>query len=236
MTLVSNDPSWWPIINVNLIASYFAVAESVGIMYDWELTFGKEVELIWVRYTGIGYAVQSSNNFDNRFSEHSTLMLSIPAKTTELSCRGRYYWARSRKVLIFLVVIFLAITITNVVMISVMMKQITVDWFIVSDVLSGITVCAVVCAGTRLVLGVREYYAELLANSDTATAMTSIAFQEHINVSTGSTMVGTGHSNLGANDALILTGVKVFRNQKNVSLIEAMIGPESILQAYQRLR
>jgi hypothetical protein len=49
-------------------------------------------------------------------------------------------------------------------------------------------------------------------------------------------MVGTGHSNLGANDALILTGVKVFRNQKNVSLIEAMIGPESILQAYQRLR
>ncbi|KAG2138234.1 hypothetical protein BD769DRAFT_257724 [Suillus cothurnatus] len=70
MTIVSNDPSWWPLINANLIASYFVVATFVGIMYDWVLTLGQEVELIWrqrwslmtllylsVRYGGIGYVV-----------------------------------------------------------------------------------------------------------------------------------------------------------------------------------
>ncbi|KAG2051451.1 hypothetical protein BDR06DRAFT_998143 [Suillus hirtellus] len=34
--------------------------------------------------------------------------------------------------------------------------------------------------GPRLILSVREYHAKLVADSDTATAMTSIAFQEHI--------------------------------------------------------
>ncbi|KAG1775250.1 hypothetical protein EV702DRAFT_453601 [Suillus placidus] len=70
MTLVSNDPSLWPLINASLIASYFAVVVCVGIMYDWVLTFGQEVELIWrqrwslmtflylgVRYVGIAYVV-----------------------------------------------------------------------------------------------------------------------------------------------------------------------------------
>ncbi|KAG2107783.1 hypothetical protein BD769DRAFT_1500996, partial [Suillus cothurnatus] len=49
---------------------HFVVASSVGIIYDWGLTFGKEIELIWrqrwslmtflylgVRYAGIGYVV-----------------------------------------------------------------------------------------------------------------------------------------------------------------------------------
>ncbi|KAG2087942.1 hypothetical protein BD769DRAFT_465029 [Suillus cothurnatus] len=70
MTVVSNDPIWWPLINATLIASYFIVAASVAVMYDWVLTLGQEVELIWrqrwslmtflylsVRYAGIGYAV-----------------------------------------------------------------------------------------------------------------------------------------------------------------------------------
>jgi preprotein translocase subunit SecG len=42
--------------------------------------------------------------------------------------------------------------------------------------------------GPRLILGVREYHAELVANSDTETAMTSIAFQERVHVSTGSSV------------------------------------------------
>jgi hypothetical protein len=72
MTLVSNNPSWWPLINANLVSSYFVAASSAWLMYDWGLTFGQEVELVWrqrwspmtflylsVRYTGIGYAVMS---------------------------------------------------------------------------------------------------------------------------------------------------------------------------------
>ncbi|KAG1744051.1 uncharacterized protein EDB91DRAFT_1124335 [Suillus paluster] len=47
MTVISNDPSWWPLINANRNSSYFAVAASVGVIYDWALTFGQEVELVW---------------------------------------------------------------------------------------------------------------------------------------------------------------------------------------------
>ncbi|KAG1887780.1 hypothetical protein F4604DRAFT_1177918 [Suillus subluteus] len=42
--------------------------------------------------------------------------------------------------------------------------------------------------GPRLILGVREYHAELVANSDTASAMISIAFQERVHVSTSSSV------------------------------------------------
>jgi hypothetical protein len=39
--------------------------------------------------------------------------------------------------------------------------------------------------GPRLILGVREYHAKLVANSDEGAVMTSIAFQEHIDITTG---------------------------------------------------
>ncbi|KIK45319.1 hypothetical protein CY34DRAFT_801667 [Suillus luteus UH-Slu-Lm8-n1] len=38
----------------------------------------------------------------------------------------------------------------------------------------------------RLILGVREYHAERVANPDTASAMASIVFQEHVHVTTNS--------------------------------------------------
>ncbi|KAG1903133.1 uncharacterized protein F5891DRAFT_1020667 [Suillus fuscotomentosus] len=40
--------------------------------------------------------------------------------------------------------------------------------------------------GPRLILGIREYHAKLVADADAATGMTSIAFQEHVYISTGS--------------------------------------------------
>ncbi|KAG1905014.1 uncharacterized protein F5891DRAFT_1275379 [Suillus fuscotomentosus] len=40
--------------------------------------------------------------------------------------------------------------------------------------------------GPRLILGVREYHAKLVADSDVATGMTSVAFQERVEISTGS--------------------------------------------------
>ncbi|KAG0700912.1 hypothetical protein DFH29DRAFT_929667 [Suillus ampliporus] len=42
--------------------------------------------------------------------------------------------------------------------------------------------------GPRLILGVREYHAKLVADSDAATAMTSIAFEERLHVSTSSSV------------------------------------------------
>ncbi|KAG1837282.1 hypothetical protein DFJ58DRAFT_148959 [Suillus subalutaceus] len=42
--------------------------------------------------------------------------------------------------------------------------------------------------GPRLILSIREYHAKLVADSDTATVMTSIAFQERVQVSTSSSV------------------------------------------------
>jgi len=39
--------------------------------------------------------------------------------------------------------------------------------------------------GPRLILGVREYHAKLMAESDAEIDMRSIAFQERVHISTG---------------------------------------------------
>ena len=39
--------------------------------------------------------------------------------------------------------------------------------------------------GPRLILGLREYYAKLVAESDEGIGMTSIVFQERIQITTG---------------------------------------------------
>ncbi|KAG1798135.1 uncharacterized protein HD556DRAFT_223037 [Suillus plorans] len=69
MTVVSNDPTLWSSINAYSLSSYFVVAAFAAVMYDWSLTFGQEVELIWrqrwslmtvmylsARYLGMLYA------------------------------------------------------------------------------------------------------------------------------------------------------------------------------------
>jgi len=70
MIVVSNDPSWWPFINSYLFLSYWIVAAGLVVVYDWVLTLGQEIELIWrqrwslmsvlyivIRYIGIPYSV-----------------------------------------------------------------------------------------------------------------------------------------------------------------------------------
>ncbi|KIK31786.1 hypothetical protein CY34DRAFT_19572 [Suillus luteus UH-Slu-Lm8-n1] len=70
MTFVSNDPSWWPSIDSEVFYSYWIVAAGVVVAYDWVLTVGQEIELIWrqrwslmtvlyfvIRYIGIPFSV-----------------------------------------------------------------------------------------------------------------------------------------------------------------------------------
>ncbi|KIK39632.1 hypothetical protein CY34DRAFT_324544 [Suillus luteus UH-Slu-Lm8-n1] len=70
MTLVSNDPIWWPYIDAQVFFSYWTVAAGVVVVYDWVLTIGQEIELIWrqhwslmtvlylvIRYSGIPFVV-----------------------------------------------------------------------------------------------------------------------------------------------------------------------------------
>ncbi|KAG1854207.1 hypothetical protein DFJ58DRAFT_745789 [Suillus subalutaceus] len=302
MTVVSNDPIWWPIINTSIIASYFVVAASAGIMYDWALTFGQEVELIWrqrwslmtflylsVRYAGIGYAVMYTLSLVIYDVYDWTGDVVEVALGVIMIARLHAMYQQSRQVLIFLIVTFLAISIANAVMGAILTMQITGEEFVLSGThhciigyagdftflvpMTGIlgivwevlALCLAIwiavkhfrelrlhssggiigdcfavlikthvsyfasyliiscfqialfsptlsadmnsldtqiysglgqifelvqlfVLGPRLILGVREYHAELVANSDTATAMTSIAFEERVHVSTSSSV------------------------------------------------
>ncbi|KAG2341281.1 hypothetical protein BDR05DRAFT_466077 [Suillus weaverae] len=70
MTVVLSDPSLWPLIYSNILLSYWTVAAGLVVVYDWVLTIGQEIELIWrqrwslmtglyliIRYIGIPYYV-----------------------------------------------------------------------------------------------------------------------------------------------------------------------------------
>ncbi|KAG2111370.1 hypothetical protein BD769DRAFT_68792 [Suillus cothurnatus] len=314
MTIVSNDPSWWPLINASLIGSYFIVAASFAVMYDWVLTLGQEVELIWrqrwslmtflylsVRYGGIGYAVMymldsvptiSMTDVVSLITYDAPSWMDVIANImlgVIMIARLHAMYQKSRKVLIFLVVIFLAIRIADVVMLAIVTMQISGAEYILSGTyqcmidLAGdfvflesmdsiinivweiLTLCLAVwiavrhfrelrqhstsgiigdcftvlmkshvsyfasflvvkcfqyglfsptfstdmysldtqiyigliqilqmvqmfVLGPRLILGVREYHAKLVANSDTASAMTSIVFEERVHVSTSSSV------------------------------------------------
>ncbi|KAG2032124.1 hypothetical protein BDR03DRAFT_61654 [Suillus americanus] len=314
MTLVSNDPSWWPIINANLIGSYFTVAASIGLIYDWALTFGQEVELIWrqrwslmtflylsVRYAGIGYAVMyilfsvptisATDEVSLIMYDALNWLCDVVDMILGIIMIARLYamYQRSRKVLIFLVVIFVATRIASVAMFAIKAMQTSGEEFVLSGnylcfiiymgdsilmssmgwilvtIWQVLALCLAVwiavkhfrelrrystssviwdcftvlmqthvayfasflpvscfhislfspmlsvdeysldtqiylgvrrifqvvelfVLGPRLILGVREYHAELVTKSDTATAMTSIAFQEHVHVSTSSSV------------------------------------------------
>ncbi|KAG2127627.1 uncharacterized protein EDB93DRAFT_1256910 [Suillus bovinus] len=50
------------------------------------------------------------------------------------------------------------------------------------------TVVQAFVLGPRLILGIREYHAKLVANADAASGMTSIAFQERVHISTSSSV------------------------------------------------
>ena len=48
------------------------------------------------------------------------------------------------------------------------------------------TVVQMFVLGPRLILGVREYHAKLVANSDADASLNSIIFEERVHISTGS--------------------------------------------------
>ncbi|KAG1777836.1 hypothetical protein EV702DRAFT_225981 [Suillus placidus] len=170
---ISNDPSWWPFINSYQIFGYFTVAASVGVIYDWALTFGQEVELFWsqhwslmtilylsVRYVGLGYVVlKMMTNVPTISISDSVgrIMYDTLESTNEvvdvmlgviMIARLYSMYLRSRKVLVFLVVIFLAVRIANAVMAAISMMHISVE----EVALSGTYGCNVDYGGDPILL------------------------------------------------------------------------------------
>ncbi|KAG2151104.1 uncharacterized protein EDB93DRAFT_321252 [Suillus bovinus] len=136
MTIVSNDPSLWPVIDAYHFSSYFAVAACVGVTYDWTLTFGQEVELVWrqrwslmtflyfcVRYLGILFAALSMFYslptilltdtwvywFTNLLDWINVLVFAM--LWVIIITRLHAMYQGSRKILIFLIVTFLAVNV-----------------------------------------------------------------------------------------------------------------------------
>ncbi|KAG1798221.1 uncharacterized protein HD556DRAFT_1440556 [Suillus plorans] len=148
MTIISNDPSWWPLINSHIFSSYLVVAASTGVIYDWILAFGQEVELIWkqhwslttvlylaVRYVGIMYAIMNIQYVPGLymyFAVYWTTLVLIAILGVIMIARLYAMYQRSRKVLVLLVVVFTAIIVANTVMFKINMRYISAEQFILS--------------------------------------------------------------------------------------------------------
>ncbi|KAG2107468.1 uncharacterized protein F5147DRAFT_774296 [Suillus discolor] len=261
------------------LGSGIAVAAFVAVTYDWSLTFGQEVELIWRQHWSLMTVLYLSARYLGILYAAMGILFIIITRLHAMH--------QSRKILIFLVVTFLAINTFDgvAVLMSTMHTsgeerilsgtyQCTIDYagddlvlnsatWILSIVWEALTLCLAVwiavkhfrelrlhaaggiigdcftvlmkthvvyfasfvtvscfaliielsptsqyfledetlyglfqisevvqmfVLGPRLILGIREYHAKLVADSDAATGMTSIAFQERVQISTGSSV------------------------------------------------
>ncbi|KAG1733573.1 uncharacterized protein EDB91DRAFT_1348720 [Suillus paluster] len=178
MTFVSNRPGWWPVINWALSWSYYVdcgstVAASAAVVYDWALTFGQEVELVWMqrwslmtvlylitRYAGIPFTIiyiildllpisltdavsgimYSALNWINVIT---AVMLDVI-----MIARLHAMYQGSRKMLIFLIVSFLAVNIACIVMAAIGLKYIGSEEY----VLSGAHMCSYTYEGDVIFL------------------------------------------------------------------------------------
>ncbi|KAG1775247.1 hypothetical protein EV702DRAFT_453442 [Suillus placidus] len=157
MTLVSNDSAWWPFMLSTQMTSYVVAAFSFGLIYDWVLTFGREVELVWrqrwslmtilyisVRYAGILHAIISTQLYlpTNSVTDSVSRMMFDALNWMNVVLTAilgivmivRLYamHQQSRKVLIFLIVIFLAVNIANGVVATMVTTRVSSEVFILS--------------------------------------------------------------------------------------------------------
>ncbi|KAG2103756.1 uncharacterized protein F5147DRAFT_775881 [Suillus discolor] len=124
MTYVSNDPSWWSLINLNILASYWQAAAVVVVVYDWVFTLGQEIQLIWrqrwslmtvlyltIRYIGIPFSVVNLLSTIMYYAYGGTIVALNAILGVIMIARLHAMYQRSRTMLIFLVIIFLAVNI-----------------------------------------------------------------------------------------------------------------------------
>ncbi|KAG1760473.1 hypothetical protein EDD22DRAFT_954935 [Suillus occidentalis] len=144
MTFVSNDPSLWPLIDLQQLFSYWMVAAGVGVAYDWVLTIGQEIELIWrqrwslmtvlylvIRYIGIPYSLANLLSFMPLVSLTDAMLQVIMIARLHAMYQG------SRTMLLFLVIIFLAVNIACVVLAVIALEYMVAE----ETILSGVHMC-----------------------------------------------------------------------------------------------
>ncbi|KAG1758288.1 hypothetical protein EDD22DRAFT_972259 [Suillus occidentalis] len=150
MTFVSNDPKWWSYIDSQLLYSYWMVAAGVVVVYDWVLTIGQEIELIWgqrwslmtvlylvIRYIGTPYSVVNVLGNIRNYAANWTNVVMAAMLGVIMIARLHAMFQGSRTMLIFLVIIFLSVNISCVVLAAVGVKYIVPEELI----LSGMHMC-----------------------------------------------------------------------------------------------
>ncbi|KAG1741235.1 hypothetical protein EDD22DRAFT_851716 [Suillus occidentalis] len=142
MTFVSNDPSWWPTIDFQLIYSYWIVAAGVVVVYDWVLTIGQEIELIWIRYIGMPFSVvnvleimpfasltDTGCNILNYALNWTNIVMTAMLDVIMIARLYAMYQG-SRTMLIFLVITFLSINICCVVLAAIGFMNVVAVWML----------------------------------------------------------------------------------------------------------
>ncbi|OAX37721.1 hypothetical protein K503DRAFT_783422 [Rhizopogon vinicolor AM-OR11-026] len=197
MTLVSNEPIWWPTISLARGLSYYQVAFMIVVVYDWVLTFGQEA-----RYIGIMFALYHAANIPTiSFTDALTaLQIANVGKmpTSAVWIAGKHFqelqrtstgWAVGDCFTVLIKTLlrklrnsFVAMSFLHLIFdVSPKISELPpVGYEIFVCVLAIAQKVQMAVLGPRLILGLREYHAELVVNSDERTVMTSIAFQEHI--------------------------------------------------------
>ncbi|KAG2101136.1 hypothetical protein BD769DRAFT_1393814 [Suillus cothurnatus] len=116
MTVVSNDPSWWPQIILSLFYSYWSAATGIVVIYDWVLTLGQEIELIW-RHTANMTTISMTDAECNIMNYVTNVTNVVVAAMLGVIMIARLHamYQGSRMILVFLVIIFLVVNIACVV-------------------------------------------------------------------------------------------------------------------------
>ncbi|KAG1797244.1 hypothetical protein EV424DRAFT_1546676 [Suillus variegatus] len=150
MTYVSNDPSYWPQISENIVVNYWIVAAGIVVVYDWVLTLGQEIELIWKQrlslitvlyftvhtlYWNTVFCCLSSANYAIGIADRcigGTNVALFAMFGVIMIARLHAMYQGSRTMLIFLVTIFLAINITCGVIAAIGFNNVVAEEFILS--------------------------------------------------------------------------------------------------------
>lgn len=163
MTVISDDPSLWPLINFYLVLSYFMVAASTVVVYDWALAFGQEFELVWRQRWSLMTILHLSLRTAGILYFVVSLLFSLPSiSVTDAGCtilafsqiwlsfiintildviiiaRLHAMYQQSLKMLMFLVATFLAITIACGVITAMLERN---HFSFVESILSGTYQC-----------------------------------------------------------------------------------------------
>ncbi|KAG2341776.1 hypothetical protein BDR05DRAFT_1001351 [Suillus weaverae] len=161
MTLVSDDPSWWPYINSYRVSSYFVVAASAGVTYDWvlpALTLGQEVELIWrqrwslMTVLYLSFTIMTAT--DVSWILHDVLVWTnvvvFPILGVIMITRLHAMYQQSRKMSMILAITFLAGNIYGGVVAAMYTRHTSGEELI----LSGTHECTIAYAGDTLLLSI----------------------------------------------------------------------------------